>query len=69
MCRFFTAVAIYQLQEKGLLNVTDPVGSLFPIPLGAQKAPCHQVKESSWQSHAVYLLHGSCPVLPDFCTL
>ena len=37
MCRFFTAVAIYQLQEKGLLNVTDPVGSLFPISLGAPK--------------------------------
>lgn len=25
MSRFFTAVAIYQLQEKGLLNVTDAV--------------------------------------------
>ena len=26
-CRFFTAVCIYQLQEKGLLNVTDAVRS------------------------------------------
>ncbi|CAL8462904.1 g2438 [Coccomyxa elongata] len=36
--RFFTAVAIYQLQEKGLLNVTDPVNSYiepgdFGLPL------------------------------------
>ncbi|BDA48098.1 probable protein flp at N-terminal half [Coccomyxa sp. Obi] len=36
--KFFTAVAIYQLQEKGLLNVTDPVNSYiepgdFGLPL------------------------------------
>jgi hypothetical protein len=30
--RFFTAVAIYQLQEKGLLNVTDVVRASERIP-------------------------------------
>jgi CubicO group peptidase (beta-lactamase class C family) len=27
--RLFTAVAVYQLQERGLLNVTDAVSTLI----------------------------------------
>ena len=34
-CRLFTAVAVYQLQERGLLNITDAVSMLIPAVMPA----------------------------------